>query len=301
MKDYASMDDEQLVSLLFTYEDRLPRSVVEEFIWRGDLMVEHLSRIVSNSQSWTKDVPEWWAVVHASFILGAIGTDKTILPLLKALRYSAVYGCDWVANEIPSIFGRIGPKAVQGLKKIARDETSGWFERSLAIESLASIALRHAGREREIFGLIGSIFENEEEDRQTRQSTGNVLLDLQRTEYRDHLLRFAREEVSLKEKDDLYPLAFGPEDVEESLSGEPEISHFTREWLSFYTQEEIKTRQERWRREDRERRARRRDQEFTYPSSGDEALLYATPGADRSDPCPCGSGKKFGRCCGIEH
>lgn len=51
-------------------------AAVDEFVHRGDRMVPPLSEIVSKSYSWTKRLPDWWAVVHAVFILGAIGTKE---------------------------------------------------------------------------------------------------------------------------------------------------------------------------------------------------------------------------------
>jgi uncharacterized protein len=36
----------------------------------------------------------------------------------------------------------------------------------------------------------------------------------------------------------------------------------------------------------------------TYPSSPAPEPLRGTPKVGRNDPCPCGSGKKYKRCCG---
>ena len=62
--NYENIDDDTLPNLLFTQEDRLPLAAVDEFIRRGERMIEPLSDIVSEQYSWTRDMPEWWAVVH---------------------------------------------------------------------------------------------------------------------------------------------------------------------------------------------------------------------------------------------
>jgi len=62
--DYQKFNSEELIFLLFTQEDRLPRAAVDEFIRRGERMIKPLSDIVSEQYSWTRDMPEWWAVVY---------------------------------------------------------------------------------------------------------------------------------------------------------------------------------------------------------------------------------------------
>ncbi len=62
---YQNLDDDELIDLLFTEEDRLPRAAVDEFMRRGERIVLPLSKIVSKSYPWTKALPEWGAVVHA--------------------------------------------------------------------------------------------------------------------------------------------------------------------------------------------------------------------------------------------
>ena len=86
--DYQKFNDEELISLLFTQENRLPLAAVDEFIRRGERMVKPLSDIVSEQYRWTRDMPEWWAVFHAEYILGAIGGEDVVMPLLKGMRWA---------------------------------------------------------------------------------------------------------------------------------------------------------------------------------------------------------------------
>lgn len=65
MMDYATLDDNTLINLLFTEEDRLPRQAVDEFIRRGERVIAPLSNIVSKKVRWKKDRPEIWAPIHA--------------------------------------------------------------------------------------------------------------------------------------------------------------------------------------------------------------------------------------------
>lgn len=76
--DYQALDDKSLLKLLFTETDRLPRKAVDEFVRRGERMIKPLDEIVSKESSWTNSIPEWWAVIHAVFILGAIDTKEAV-------------------------------------------------------------------------------------------------------------------------------------------------------------------------------------------------------------------------------
>ena len=40
------------------------------------------------------------------------------------------------------------------------------------------------------------------------------------------------------------------------------------------------------------------NQAARYNRSGDEPFLRAEPKISRNEPCPCGSGKKYKKCCG---
>ena len=285
--NYQKLSDNELIPLLFTEEDRLPRAAVEEFIRRGEKVFWPLADIVSNQYSWTREPPEWWAVVHAVYIIGAIGEGRGFLPLSRALRWAVAYDCDWVVTELPSIFGRLGIKGSGVLKFISKDITSDWYTRAIAMEGLAAITINNPETEEEAFSFIGSIFKDEYEEWDVKQSAGNILLDFLRGEYKDDLLAFGREEQRLKDEDALFSAAFFDSDVEDAfLKGKKDLWSYTRDWLSFYDENEIRKRQERWKKEDEEERRL---------LAAEEALLM--PKIGRNDPCPCGSGKKYKKCC----
>lgn len=296
MTDYQKLSDEELLSLLFTEADRLPRAPVDEFVRRGEGMFEALAEIASTQYKWTKEPPEWWAVVHAVFILGAMGGAHVVIPLAHALRWAVAYDCDWVTEQLPSIFGRIGAEAIGTLQFISIDATSDWYTRTIAMEGLAAITINHPEVEKDVFSCIGAIFKNENEDWDVRQSAGNILLDFVRGEYKDDLIAFGKEEKMAADEEPLYGAAFTDSDVHETFSKrDKDLWSYTRDWLSFYDEHEIQKRQERWKKEDREKRERE-DAEARVIASGTEPYVRQTH-IGRNDPCPCGSGKKYKKCC----
>ncbi len=278
--DYTSLADEQLIEMLFWAEDRLPLEAAQE-IARRDSLADYLRQVVTDKPNWLTELPEWWAVVHATYILAMRGTDEEVSPMLSALRWADAFDCDWVTELMPSMFGDLGPIALAGLTAVARDVTAGWSVRDIALKSMAAIAFKHPDSNDHVFRIIGERFMDEEEDRVLRQLAGQILLDFRRVEYRLALLSFAREELHLRSEDAWYMAGFGPEEVEWSFrSDEPELWHYTEDWTKFYDPAEIQRRQKRWA---RERLGNRKNSTFKIPSGGGHVLPLIR-GSKRDEP-----------------
>jgi len=290
--DYHKLNDDELLDLLFTEEDHLPRAAVDEFVRRGEIMVKPLSKIASYQYYWTIDGPEWWSVVHAVFILGAIGSKDTVLPLLKAMRWAVAFDCDWITEELPSIFGKTDIEAVDGLKKVATDKTTDWYTRTLAINGLAASTIDNPKFSEDMFPFIYTIMQDEDEEREVRQAAADTLFDFLRVEYKDDLILFGKEEKALSENDTGYMASFFDDEVEEEFSKRKmDLWCYTRDWLSFYSKDKINYRQKRREEE------RKRELEKKRLHLAEEPFVHNTPKIGRNDPCPCGSGKKYKKCC----
>lgn len=278
MTGYLHVTDDQLMGMLATEGDRLSRGTVEEIIRRGG-MVERLGRLLADPYNWNEPLPAWWAVVHAVYILGAVASDVTVLPLLRALRYAEACENDWVTEDLPSIFGNLGAPAAGGLRRIAEDETSGWYARAIALEGLAAITLKDAALQESVFPFIGEAFRAAKEERMFRQAAGHVLLDFLRPECRDDLRAFGREERMLAERDPGYQPGFIDDDVTREFSaGQMSLERYTRDWLSFYEPEAIEGRQKRWEQE-----------RIAQAEKPEHAPAY--------ELCPFASDRKRKKCC----
>ncbi|MEZ6229754.1 MAG: DUF1186 domain-containing protein [Candidatus Brocadiaceae bacterium] len=293
MSDYATLNDDALVKLLFTEEDRLPREAVDEFLMRSERMIAPLSGIISKESNWAAEIPEFWAPVHAVFILGAIGTKESISPLINAITWSKKYTVDWVYDAFPAIFGKIGIPALEDLRKLAQDKKQDWYVRTNAVQGLAGITACNPERENNLIPFIHSIFMDKEEDMDLRVIAANVLLDFSCNDYKESLLAFCKEERALRETQPFPVVSFDEADVEKIFSGnKKDISYYIRDWLSFYDEKEIRRRQERWKKE-YEKQA---EDDYEYDEMP-KPIMENTPKTGRNDPCPCGSGKKYKKCC----
>src|SRR5579884_1017645 len=173
---YAAMTDEALLGLLATEEDRLPRAAVEEIVFRGARMIGPLTRIVTDPENWQADLPAWWAPIHATFLLGAIGGADVIEGLLAAAKWSDAYDVDWVVEVLPSIFGRLGIAARPLLLPWLQEARHPPFVRSLVAQGLVATTLTHPEGAGEIYRQIGAVF-TESEDDELKDLLGHVLLD----------------------------------------------------------------------------------------------------------------------------
>lgn len=288
-RELRRLTNEELIDLLFSEEDRLPRAAIDEVVRRDGEIVPLLAEIVMDRMAWTEVLPEWWAPVHATYALGAIGTAETFVPLLAALRWSDAYDNEWVTEDLPSILGSLGPISYDALIKLVEDRSAGWSARSIAMDALGSQALRFPEKEEEVMALLGRVLTDGTEEFGAKRSAAFVLLDFRRADFRDELMGLAGDEVRHQQQHPDYRSAFTPEDVDRDL-GLPRLAMdaYIRDWLGFYSAEEVARRQERWDRED----GKPRPDMLAPKKPPRDAVII-----DRNAPCPCGSGKPYKRCC----
>ena len=301
---YDQLTDEALFDLLFTEEDRLPRDAVNEFVARGTRMVERLADLTTDSEAWQAELPAFWAPIHATYILGAIGGAGIVPALICAMEHAYAQDCDWITGEIPSIMGRLGAAARSPLTVILNDRSRSPYLRSAAAEALAATTLSETSDSEAIFGLIGARLADPTEDEDLRDLAGIILLDFHRSEYKDILLAFAREQESTHRRTpSLSPLGFSETDVVEAFAKTtPSLRQYTRDWLAFYSPSAIAQRQARWAEEEL---ARGQDELMVEDLLDDDLadiipqvpVIRSEPKIGRNDPCPCGSGNKYKKCC----
>ncbi len=249
LTDYRNMDADQLAELLFIAEDRLELACVQEMARREE-MLPILSQVVTTKHNWLSELPAWWAVVHSTYILGMRGGEEAVMPLLAALRWSDAFDCDWVTEVLPAIFGRLGPAAIPGLTAVIRDPSAGWAVRDVAMKGLAAMSLSWPESTEHVFRLIGERFMDEGEEPSVRHLAGHILLDFRRADYRLALVKYAKDQALVSEFDYWYNPGLNSDEVEWAFrGGEPELWHYTDDWMRFYEPAEIQRRQKRWMRE----------------------------------------------------
>lgn len=305
---YEERGTSELIEELVLGGDRVSMELVRAIVEREEEAVEELCKLIEDKHYWeTEDEDEWWAPIHAVKILGAMGDERAIPALLVCLdrleEYEDDYQWEWIGEDLPDVFRRIGPAAIGPLMEYLKsDSGKDWYPRAVAADALIRLAADHEERRAEILEFLHSLLkEGEPEDTDFLSSVVISLLDLC-----DPSSRPVIEEAF--ERDLIDEFAAIPEDVERAYKEGPRIPEPVN-LLEFYTPEAIAERQERWERERREEEKRREERELVertrrrlleegYEIDEFGTVRRKTPKIGPNDPCPCGSGKKYKKCCG---
>ncbi len=187
---------------------------------------------------------------------------------------------------------RRGDALVPALRAIALDTRQNWYYRSQALECVLAAA-HAAGRDALEAALdwLAGIARDENEDLDFRGSAGSMLLDFPCERHRMDLEALG----SRMEKMYRFGAAFHRHDVIKAFEegrDQPEWARFSDPW-EFYDEQAIRDRQARWAREAAE--AARASE--TWQPQTRQSRLRDAPKIGRNEPCPCGSGKKYKKCC----
>lgn len=240
------LTDPELLQLLEVEEDRLPREVVDEFVRRGDRMLEPLTTICDDPETWQGHRSPWLGL-HAALILGAIGGAGTMPGLLAALRRSEHAGRRGELDDrLARVLAATGPAAIPELKKLVEGGGDiGVEDRAIAADALGAIATRHPDRRDNILDFLRGVACTEEtneedafeawEDAPARGAAARVLLDFARPGDRLALLELAEEVEYTGAAHDLEPA-----DVRLAYRrGGPDLDRHLADFLDFYSPEAL--------------------------------------------------------------
>ena len=304
-EDLASLTHFELTNLLIENEDRAPRNAIDECARRGDEMTAHLRQLHEEDYLWDieEDDGRWWLLLHAMMILGKIPSEQAGLLLVELMHRTDMEEDenlqDWLSGYWVALF-RNKPESVQpALRKLCEDGEVGWFMRANAFDPVIEAASRQGGETLEqALAWLAKIAEDEDENWECRMFAASLLLDFPRTQYRLLL-------ENLETRQDGLGKHFNRQEIERSYAAQPDPpqwERFDNPW-KFYEPEAIAERQQRWREEDAQENLRRAGGGENYqpaPSTqyyDDEPYIRPEPKIGRNDPCPCGSGKKYKKCC----
>jgi len=298
-EDLAGLSLAELIDTVIENEDRVPSNVIDECARRGDAMVDQLSSLIEGSQDWNEKSPgEWWLKLHATMILGLIPTERAGQLLVKFMRRMAREQDhdlpDWLAGYWPALFRNKPESVLPVLRDLAEDHAVDWYIRAGAIEACVGVA-QYQGSEALDGALkwLAGIVADDEEDWTLRLCSGNTLLDFPRIQYKPLLEEMAARQGS-------FGVHFAQSDVTKayiSMQDKADWDRFSDPWV-FYSPGQIVSRTQRWAEED----ARKDEAAFDDACYNDdeflpETFVRAEPKIGRNDPCPCGSGKKYKKCC----
>lgn len=334
MFNYAEMTTAELIDLLFTEEDRVTLEHIQEIVRRGDEAKPRLREILLDEDYWYEgQYGDFWIELHTVTILALMRDEKLLPDLLSAIMTSYFANQEWVTDRWTEILAQFGESAVEPLinyilelRGAFRDNSDYGLARVKAAEALTRIALEHAGARERARDFLLRVFTDPEEDDYVFLSYSQlcpVALDRQRGL---EAVRAGRRRKMIVNS------AFG--DYNEfaryvTYQRSEALRDFNHDLLDFYQPRAIAARQERWAKE-KDAKEHREDEKKRRQTEEDRAvngpppfplpmeLMYTKPGSaaptgyfgteagnlvraekiGRNDPCPCGSGKKYKKCCG---
>ena len=120
---------------------------IEELI--GLALDESLNSAPSDSQ-------EVWVPVHAWRALGQLHSAEAAEPLTRLLQRIDEDDDDWVGEELPRVFGMIGPPAISPLSEYLRANDHSVYARVAAVEGLQCIGSDHPEVRDEVVTVLSS-------------------------------------------------------------------------------------------------------------------------------------------------
>jgi hypothetical protein len=289
----------ELIVSLVRYEDRAPRDLIDECVRHGASMVDALAAVVGPGADWSACGSDghWWLRLHSAFILGLMDDAASGLLLLHMMQRFAA-GEDenldeWLAGYWPALFRNKPDSILPEVEALAWGHHVQRYMRVHAMEVVVAAASRCGPEALDVsLARVAEWVAGAQGDPDERALVASLLLDFPRPAHRALLERLA---ASQGERF----AVFGSSDVEAAYgkTDKPGWLRFDDPW-KFYSPKQIDARQKRWAEEDQ----RHRDRETADTPWNDTSLFQGpymrdTPKVGRNDPCPCGSGRKYKKCC----
>jgi hypothetical protein len=309
MFNYAEMTTAELIELLFKEEDRATLEHARELIARGEEAARPLREILANEDYWYEGQGgDHWIVVHAINFLSAMRDEQALHLLIEMVQHAYFSNHEGAVEVLPAAMGHYGATAVDPYVKFIseyrgahRDNPDFSHCRHTVSAALTRIALKdEAVRPRAADFVIGLFADPKEDDRIFLSFSSGHPVALDKEPGKDRSLKAVR-------------AAYDRGMINQEINGSfKEFTRMVRErrpslfndlrsdLLDFYSPEEIRRRQI--------ERAERQEDDPYRPDArplipvgytmAERGSLQRKEKVGRNDPCPCGSGKKYKKCCG---
>jgi hypothetical protein len=297
--DFSVLTPNELLSQLEQEGDRASLALMEACVTHGEAMVEALAAKIDADDTWVDcDEDSWWLPFHAALILGRIASESAGLLLLHLIRKIEIQGeediQDWLAGDWAALFENKPLSVFAPIRDIVLDTSLDWYVRCQGLDVMLDLGLRQGAEALDAeIDWVARLATNASDDWQFRILAASSLLDFPRLRNRSMLDSMAAEESRRGAAAGKLAGAFDLDDVRSVFArdvDEPDWRRRNSPW-DFYNPDAITARQERW----------LADAENAEPLQDYWNLslphVRTEPKIGRNDPCPCGSGKKFKKCC----
>ena len=294
----STMETQQILRELEKATGRFPRAAVEAAVMRREEITPELLRILreSTERAVERDAEDdYMAHLYAMFLLAQFRETRAY-PLV--VDFASLPGelphslCgDFITEDLGRVLASVCGGELGGIQSLIENEAVDEWVRGAALSSLVTlVAVGQKSRE-EIVSYFGQLFRGKLE-RQFSHAW-NELVSCAADLYPAELIN----DIERAYEDDLVePGYIGWADVNDDLARGKELTLARLEDNSRHRLVEDTVREMEWWACFRENRRTR-----TPPPTARGAsppIKRDRPKTGRNEPCPCGSGKKFKKCCG---
>ena len=261
------------------------RSLAEELVGRGGAVIPYLAQILDGDEYWSideKTLGRGWAPISALHLLAAIADPDGLEPILRVLHRRPDDLGDWLTEDIPSILACFGLAAVDPVKEIVSNRYLDVYVRVVASRALSLIAREHPDCKDGIIDFFHKILVREKEDKTFLSFCVGDLAEIKDPSSKPIIRslfdggRIDEEIITWSCIKDIYH-TWGDDLLARK---EDPMSFFSPENLNYLRKIDEAP-----------------SEHGTQSTEPWSALEEPERRVGRNDPCPCGSGKKYKKCC----
>lgn len=298
MVNYVEMPTEELIASLFRDEDRVSVEQIEAVIARGQEVAPRLREILADEFYWYEGTGgDHFIVVHALTALAGM-RDQEALPVVMSMIEHAYFSDHGEAQEVlATVLAQYGPPVVdryidyiKGLSGAYYDNQDFGHSRHIVAAALTQIVLEAEdvalfARARD---FMFATFRDPQEKDYIFLSYSVALPYIFDRERGMRVIKaaYGRRVIS--------PAIAGPYNDLAAALRDPDSMHYHEiesDLLDFYQPDQIIFRQ-------KQRDEAEEEKLYWEPENSAANSPARADKVGRNDPCPCGSGKKYKKCCG---
>ncbi len=316
-EELALLTPRGLLDILARNEGFVARNVLDECASRGDAMLDEFDAFLVRAMQTKGDTEssELWLPLHAAHTLGLMDSARSADTLLAFMQLAAQPGWEDLADALLHTWkyfvynkpASIIPK----LRELAMKRDLGEDLRIELLDlSLVKSHWQDSAALEETLDWLARAASDQSESWAFRKFGMERLLDYPRERFRTTLDDFARKHLKANDylsKSLISKVYAQMSDIEpDTFARDPWDAYDPDNVFATGDTEEDDEELDELTEDDIEKLDRAPDDEFEaadieYANSGNAPLVISpprtTPKVGRNDPCPCGSGKKYKRCC----
>ncbi len=266
-------------------------------------------------------------MIHAAYFLGALEAKESLPVLLNVLRQGEEFLNYWFRDILTETFEKplfaLGKDQPEMLKSYILEPNQYYWARIFAMEAMIQTALHYPEKREQVVGYCKEIYDYMLQNPDDRGVTDSEFISwslIHVSHLRD--MSFAKYVEEFEKRGWIFHMVMGnDEQIIEGLKLAPEaadIEPMPQDIYEFYNKKynSRKVRHSRFEKFDEElfvetktsryladRSENMFEGLFDAPTKSNnnnqykKPVIKASPKVGRNDPCPCGSGKKFKKCC----